>query len=200
MMIRQNAAANDHEHVSRILAAHGASSSSFAAHSLTAPSVRMTLTTVSRFFNQCSSIMIDESRGWEASILEDLKRERDSVVSMREMLDRWERTGGNNIPSLEKRILSNEGKVETLRSAPVPKPNDIAKTEESIIKDRETIVILKQRHVFVKKSILEEIEYFYALKTSIPKLWNEFSVDKVKYAELLGDNWRAMEAEVQVSS
>ena len=194
---RQLANAADHESISKALLTHAQSPTSYPSHPSTAPNIRMGLTITAKYFDISGSILSDESKGWEANALEDLKRERDNLVSMKEMLDRWEKVGGNNIPALEKRIISNDSKLESLRNAPVPKPNDIVKLEESIIKDRDTIDTLKVRHIFIKQSVLEEFDYFFALKISVPRLWNDYALERTKFAELLGDNWKSLEREVR---
>ena len=55
---------------------------------------------------------------------------------MKETFDRRDRLAGDNIPSLEKRITNNEGKIQTIRGKPdaAAKVDQIAKLEEQIAK------------------------------------------------------------------
>ncbi|KAJ3569905.1 hypothetical protein NPX13_g5917 [Xylaria arbuscula] len=82
--------------------------------------------------------MEDESKAWDSGVLEDLKRQRDALVSIREMFDRRERLDKDNIPSLERRIQNNETKLAGLRAKPegMLKPGEIEKVVEAIIKVR----------------------------------------------------------------
>jgi sorting nexin-8 len=82
------------------------------------------------------SLLEDEARGWEEGVLEDLKRQRDCLVSVREMFDRRDRYARNNIPQLERRIDTNEKKLQDLRTRPqgTVKPGEIEKVEEAIFK------------------------------------------------------------------
>jgi sorting nexin-8 len=82
------------------------------------------------------SLLEDEARAWDEGVLEDLKRQRDALVSMREMFDRRDRYDRDNIPYLEKRIQTNEGKLSTLRQKPegLLKPGEIEKVTDAIIK------------------------------------------------------------------
>jgi len=82
------------------------------------------------------SLLEDESRAWEAGVLEDLKRQRDGLMSMRDMFDRRDRLDRDNIPYLEKRITANEARLATLRAKPegMVKPGELEKVAESIIK------------------------------------------------------------------
>lgn len=82
------------------------------------------------------TLLQDEARGWDEGVLEDLKTQRDSLVSMREMFDRRDRYDKDNIPYLEKRIRNNEEKLANLRSKPegVVKPGEAEKVTNTIIK------------------------------------------------------------------
>jgi len=53
-------------------------------------------------------------------LLEDLKRQRDGIVAMREMFDRRERMSGDQVPQLEKRITTAEKKIEVIKARPDP--------------------------------------------------------------------------------
>ncbi|KAF4198346.1 hypothetical protein CNMCM8927_006370 [Aspergillus lentulus] len=89
-----------------------------------------------RHLSNSQSLLEDEARAWENGILEDLKFQRDCLVSVREMFDRRDRYARNNISQLERRIESNERKLQELRSRPqgAVKPGEIEKVEESIFK------------------------------------------------------------------
>ena len=82
------------------------------------------------------TLLEDEARAWDQGVLEDLKRQRDALVSMREMFDRRDRHDKDNIPYLERRIQNNETKLVTIRSKPTDliKPGEIEKVTEAIIK------------------------------------------------------------------
>jgi sorting nexin-8 len=69
-------------------------------------------------------------------VLEDLKKQRDCLVSVRDLFDRRDRYDRDNIPQLEKRIKNNEEKLMVLRSRPEGqgKPGDIEKVEDAILK------------------------------------------------------------------
>ncbi|KEY72441.1 hypothetical protein S7711_01105, partial [Stachybotrys chartarum IBT 7711] len=76
------------------------------------------LAAMSKHLRTCQSLMEDESRGWDEGVLEDLKRQRDALVSLRETFDRRERLDKDNIPYLERRIQTNETKLAGLRAKP----------------------------------------------------------------------------------
>lgn len=80
----------------------------------------------------------EESRAWDEGVLEDLKRQRDTLVSMRDMFDRRDRYAKENIPQLERRIAGNENKLSGVRAKPegVTKPGEAEKLEDAIMKVR----------------------------------------------------------------
>lgn len=82
------------------------------------------------------SLLEDEAQAWNHGVLEDLKRQRDCLVSMRELFDRRDRYGKNSIPQLERKIDNDEKKLENLRARPqeTVKTGDIEKVEDAIFK------------------------------------------------------------------
>lgn len=79
------------------------------------------------------SLLEDEARAWDEGVLEDLKTMRDSLVSMRDMFDRRDRYAKDNIPALEKRIQSNEQKLQAIRAkGDSAKPGEAEKVGNAI--------------------------------------------------------------------
>ncbi|KAL3434801.1 hypothetical protein BDV09DRAFT_195500 [Aspergillus tetrazonus] len=152
-----------------------------------------------RHLSASQSLLEDEARAWEDGVLEDLKRQRDSLVSVREMFDRRDRYARNNIPQLERRIEANERKLQDLRARPQGsvKPGEIEKVEESIFKDKESIVQQHARGVFIKECIRDELIYFQQSQYHISRLHQDWSQERVKYSELQADNWRSLGDQVE---
>lgn len=92
------------------------------------------LQATAKHLSNSQSLLQDEARAWDEGVLEDLKRQRDALVSMKEMFDRRERYDKDNIPYLERRIQASETKLSGLRNKPDVKPGEIEKVTESIIK------------------------------------------------------------------
>jgi sorting nexin-8 len=91
---------------------------------------------MSKHLRTAQSLLEDEARAWDEGVLEDLKRQRDALVSLRDLFDRRERMDRDNIPYLERRIQANETKLAALRAKPdgMVKPGEIEKVVENIIK------------------------------------------------------------------
>jgi sorting nexin-8 len=145
------------------------------------------------------SLLEDEARAWDEGVLEDLKRQRDCLVGMRDMFDRRDRYAKDNIPQLERRIEASENKLQQLRGKPqgTVKPGEIEKVESSIISDKESIVQQHARGVLIKECIRDEILFFQQSQYVVSKLHQDWSQERVKYAELQASNWRALSEEVE---
>jgi sorting nexin-8 len=99
------------------------------------PLLNAGLQSTSKHLSNSQALLEDEARAWDTGILEDLKRQRDTLVSMRDMFDRRDRYDTDNIPSLERRIQANENKLAALRAkTDGVKPGEIEKVTDAIIK------------------------------------------------------------------
>ena len=161
------------------------------------------------------SLLEDEAKAWDQGVLEDLKRQRDELVSMRDRFDRRDRYDKDNIPYLERRIQNNENKLVALRSKPdgLLKPGEVEKITDAIIKvrhkfitklqhtnstqDKESIVAQHARGVFVKECIRDELLYFQLSQYHVSRWNQDWAQERVKYAELQADNWRALHEELE---
>lgn len=82
------------------------------------------------------TLLGDESQAWNEGMLEDLKRQRDRLISMREMFDRRDHFAVNSIAQLELQIEASEKKLEDLRGRREGsvKAGEIERFEQSILK------------------------------------------------------------------
>lgn len=140
------------------------------------------------------TLLEDEAKAWDTGVLEDLKSVRDHFVSMRDMFDRRDKYARDNIPQLERRIEASETKLQQLRQKPPAqvKPGEIEKVESSIMSDKESIVQQHARGVFIKECIRDEIVTFQTTIYSISRMHQDWSQERVKYAELQASNWRSL--------
>lgn len=94
------------------------------------------LNATAKHLSNSQSLLLDEARAWDQGVLEDLKYQRDTLVSMRDLFDRRDRLDKDNIPQLERRIQSNENKLVAIRAKPAEliKAGEIEKTTDAIIK------------------------------------------------------------------
>ncbi|KAK9771803.1 hypothetical protein SCAR479_11591 [Seiridium cardinale] len=197
---RSEGVAADHARMAVSLASlTEASKDTYATDTNDVPLLNDGLVATSKRLKTAQGLLEDESKAWETGVLEDLKRQRDALVSVREMFDRRERLDKDNIPTLERRIQNNETKLAGLRAKPdgIVKPGEIERVVESIIKDKESIVTQHNRSVFVRETLRDELIYFQQTQYQVSRWNQDWAQERVKYAEMLADNWRRLLDELE---
>lgn len=157
------------------------------------------LTATAKHISEQQSILTQESATWDEGFLEDLKKQRDTLVSMRDLFDRRDRFDRDNIPQLEKRIAGNESKLEGVRAKPegARKAGEAEKLEDAIHRDKQSIVNQHARSVFIRECIRDEIQVFLGSLYHVGKMFQEWAGELVRSAEAKVDNWREYEAAVE---
>lgn len=134
---RNEGLAADHSRISASLQSLAdATKDTYATDTNDVPLLNEGLLATAKHLSTSQSLLQDEARAWDEGVLEDLKRQRDALVSMREMFDRRDRYDKDSIPYLERRIQANEQKLSALRQRPegLLKPGEIEKVTDAIIK------------------------------------------------------------------
>jgi sorting nexin-8 len=113
-----------------------ASQDTYAIDTNEVPLLNEGLHATAKHLSNSQSLLEDEAKAWDQGVLEDLKRQRDALVSMRDLFDRRDRYDKDNIPYLERRIENNEAKLQAIRAKPegLVKPGEMEKVTESIIR------------------------------------------------------------------
>ncbi|KAF2189063.1 hypothetical protein K469DRAFT_702790 [Zopfia rhizophila CBS 207.26] len=174
-----------------------ASADTYACDTNDVPLLNEGLNSTAKHLDQSRSLLEDEARAWDEGTLEDLKRQRDCLVSMRDLFDRRDKYAKNNIPYLEKRIATNEQKLQVIRSKAEIRPGEAEKVEEAIVRDKQSIVDQHNRGVFIMECVRDELLFFQQSQYHVSRLHQDWSQERVKYAELQADNWRALSEEVE---
>lgn len=164
------------------------------------PALNDGLSAIAKRLSTSQNLLEDEAKAWDEGVLEDLKRQRDTLVSMRELFDRKERYAVDNIPQLTKRIATTETKLATLRNKPpaAVKPGEIEKLESAIARDKESIIAQQARGILIKECVKDELVHFKESLFHVSKLQIDWAQERVKYAELMADNWRGLCRDVEV--
>ncbi|KAF2646362.1 hypothetical protein P280DRAFT_494782 [Massarina eburnea CBS 473.64] len=176
-----------------------ASRDTYACDTNDVPLLNEGLVSTAKHLEQSKALLEDEAKGWEEGVLEDLKRQRDTLVSMRDMFDRRDKYAKDNIPYLEQRIVKNEQKLQGIRNKEpgMVKPGEAEKVEEAIFRDKESIVQQHARGVFIVECIRDELLFFQQSQYHVSRLHQDWSQERVKYAELQAENWRVLGEEVE---
>jgi sorting nexin-8 len=224
---RSEGVAADHARIAlSLMSLTEATADTYATDMNEVPLVNDGLVAMSKHLRTSQTLMEDEARAWDEGVLEDLKRQRDALVSVRDLFDRRERLDRDNIPALERRIDNNETKLGNLRAKPdgLIKPGEIERVVEAIIKvslnkwslsprrcplskhpppstnanmepspkDKESIVSQHNRSIFVKECIRDELITFQSTQYHVSRWNQDWAQERVKYAEMLADNWRRL--------
>ncbi len=73
---------------------------------------------ISAHFNKTSNLVEDQARATQTGMVESLKRHRDLLVSVKELLQRRDQSREGNVAEmLKKRIANNETKLKALRAS-----------------------------------------------------------------------------------
>ena len=111
------------------------SSSTYATDTNDVPLLNAGISSTAKHFTTSQSLLEDESRAWDEGVLEDFKKQRDTLVGVRDMFDRRDRYAKDNIPYLERRIEANENKLAGLMGRPEgtpSKPGEREKLEQAV--------------------------------------------------------------------
>lgn len=183
-----------------LMALTESSESTYATDTNDVPLLNEGISSTAKHLTTSQSLLEDEARAWDEGVLEDFKKQRDTLVAIRDMFDRRDRYARDNIPQLERRIESNEHKLLGLMGRPEGssvKPGEQEKLEQAVRADKQSIVDQHARGVFIKECIRDELIFFQQSQYHVSKLHQDWSQERVKYAELQADNWRALSDEVE---
>ena len=111
------------------------SSSTYATDTNDVPLLNEGISSTAKHLTTSQSLLEDEAHAWDEGVLEDFKKQRDTLVSVRDMFDRRDRYAKDNIPYLERRIESNENKLAGLMGRPEGsggKPGEREKLEQAV--------------------------------------------------------------------
>lgn len=112
-----------------------ATPSTYATDTNDVPLLNEGISSTAKHLTTSQSLLEDEARAWDEGVLEDFKKQRDTLVSIRDMFDRRDRYAKDNIPYLERRIEANENKLAGLMGRPegtASKPGEQEKLEQAV--------------------------------------------------------------------
>lgn len=108
------------------------SESTYAIDTNDVPLLNEGISSTAKHLTASQSLLEDEAKAWDEGVLEDFKKQRDNLVSIRDMFDRQERYAKDNIPQLEKRIEMNENKLAGLMAGSGGKLGEQEKLEQAV--------------------------------------------------------------------
>lgn len=118
-----------------LMALTESSESTYATDTNDVPLLNEGISSTAKHLTTSQSLLEDEARAWDEGVLEDFKKQRDTLVAIRDMFDRRDRYARDNIPQLERRIESNEHKLASLMGRPEGssvRPGEQEKLEQAV--------------------------------------------------------------------
>ena len=109
-----------------------ASSSTYATETNDVPLLNEGISSTAKHLTVSQNLLEDEARAWDEGVIEDFKKQRDSLVSIRDVFDRRDRYARDNIPQLERRIETNEHKLAGMMAGAGGRPGEQEKLEMAV--------------------------------------------------------------------
>ncbi|KAG0301136.1 sorting nexin [Linnemannia gamsii] len=165
---------------------------------------------------QASSVLEVQARATQRGIVEDLKRHRDLLVSVMELLQRRERAReGGLVEMLKKRITNQEQKLTHLRTTAAATAAAAARTEgageggygggdpgiydaqieklvQNIQSDRAEMETQSQRAILINHTLWMEILFYHKNQAMIASIYQNFVHEQIKTSQGLTDTWESL--------
>lgn len=165
------------------------------------PAMDAGLQAVAHAHDTVKNLFTDEAQSMTSGVLEDLKRQRDSLVSLRDLFDRIDRfraTAATTIANLLKRISANEKKLQAPASAGGGmKPEDRQKLEDAVKKDKAAVEEWRRKEVWSREAVKQELRIGHYGQYWVGRLWQDYAAERVKYGEMVAEGWRGLQREVE---
>ncbi|KAG0095260.1 Sorting nexin mvp1 [Podila epicladia] len=152
--------------------------------------------------NQSSLLLEEQGIAIQRGMVEDLKRHRDLLVSLMELLQRRDR---NNFffltQTLKKRIESNEIKLKNAQTSVTSGPPDvnpgqfesmIEKLTASIDADHNELKTQEQKSILLQHTLWTEIMYYHKNQALVAIMYQHFVHEQIKTSQSLTDNWSSL--------
>lgn len=160
------------------------------------PGMNAGLLAVAMAHEVAAGLMTDEGNAMTSGILEDLKRQRDTLVSMRDLFDRLDRaraTSTSTISSLEKKIAAAERKL----ASQGVREEEVERLRGQVGDWKRGMEEEKRRGDWGVEVVRQEMETLGGAVEWVGRLWGEWSGERVKFCELEGEGWRGLRREVE---
>ncbi|KAF9149780.1 Sorting nexin mvp1 [Linnemannia schmuckeri] len=165
---------------------------------------------------QASNVLEEQARATQRGVVEDLKRHRDLLVSVMELLQRRERAReGGLVEMLKKRITNQEQKLTHLRTTAAATAAAAARTEgggdggyggsepgiydaqieklvQNIQSDRAELETQSQRAILINHTLWMEVLFYHKNQASIAAIYQNFVHEQIKTSQSLTDTWESL--------
>ncbi|KAF9097350.1 Sorting nexin mvp1 [Mortierella sp. GBA35] len=166
---------------------------------------------------QASNVMEEHARAAQRGIVEDLKCHRDLLVSVKELLQRCDRSKERGlVEMLKKRIANQEQKLTHLRTTAAATAAAAARAEgggdgsggggaepgiydaqieklvQNIQSDHAEMETQSQRLILIQHTLWMEILFYHKNQASIATIYQNFVHEQMKTSQSLTDTWETL--------
>ncbi|KAL0086753.1 hypothetical protein F4703DRAFT_1735776, partial [Phycomyces blakesleeanus] len=146
---------------------------------------------VSKHMQRAGQIQNDQTLVTRYTTLENLRRQRDLLISFKEMLDRRDRLVPSVPTSKAKRDPDREsesylGTVGFFLTKKKGKQN-------TTTYDIPRVSAQQQRRTFVQYCLASEISFLHKHQAFVSQLYQDYAFEQIKYERKLSDNWKILQ-------
>ncbi|KAI7853201.1 hypothetical protein BDC45DRAFT_511566, partial [Circinella umbellata] len=147
---------------------------------------------VAKHMHRESTILENQVSSAADGVLENLKRFRDLLVSFRELEQRRDKLGGNQIETLKKRITNNQTKINQHKGVPGLEA-EVTKLEESLRNDQNELLDQENRQLYIQFCMYCELIYMHKQQAFVSSLYRSYVQEMMQYSKKRADNWKELE-------
>ncbi|CAJ0879973.1 7775_t:CDS:2 [Entrophospora sp. SA101] len=151
---------------------------------------------VSSHFQHASTIMEDAATSILETVLEDLKRHRDLLLSFKDTFERRDRLVIDTSETLNNRISINQAKLKSLSSQKTSDP-EVEKLASAIQKDEGDLKVQLRKQNFVRYCMHSELNLLHKSSAFVSLLYRNFINEQMKYTHQLYKNWDVLNPKVR---
>ncbi|GAA5917598.1 hypothetical protein JCM8208_006761 [Rhodotorula glutinis] len=129
------------------------------------------------------------------TVVEELKRHREIYTSLRDLFGRQAALGGDNIDKLQKRVETNLGKLNLLRSLNPRPPSfdaDADKLSSLLAADQRSIDAALRRRRFIRWCVWEEVRWAWRCTSLVNLTLRDYAAHEMSYARRLAEQWSSL--------
>ncbi|GAA5846068.1 hypothetical protein JCM9279_004775 [Rhodotorula babjevae] len=129
------------------------------------------------------------------TVVEELKRHREIYTSLRDLFGRQAALGGDNVDKLQKRVETNLGKLNLLRSLNPRPPSfdaDADKLSSLLAADQRSIDAALRRRSFIRWCVWEEVRWAWRCTSLVNLTLRDYAAHETSYARRLAEQWNSL--------
>ncbi|KAK9721555.1 Sorting nexin mvp1 [Basidiobolus ranarum] len=152
------------------------------------PQIANGINMISDCFKQVSSIKKREVDSSVNGVVESLRRQKEVIISFKELLERKDKIITSEVDTLASRIQSNQEKLNHLRSSN-GSAKEIQKLTSSIEQDQKEIIDSRKHEVFIQYCLWCELQFYHQNAAFATLLYQHYISDQIKFNTEITQAW-----------